>query len=346
MFLSGEISLLNTIMKEYQTTKGQSYIVSSKNECQVKGYLENNSEYLLLTVPANSQAVFVAISSKTKLTDTNSVIIPFDKASIALGAAGGGISEEELINFGLLEEWTTEDEKLIRQLGANTGFGSQKPTFKQINGVTFTYSLTSGVPIEFNRVEICVKTEEIPILIVGGTPLNYLSHRIVDDYFYITYNTNTKLTLKDIDIRVIGALSVGGGEVNNPLMQGYTLSDNVDYYPYAKLFHVSKTEHVGIETQVYDVVKKEKETNKILPFSDENTTRTNSLLDSLIQDELNVDIVLHTGKLSSSGDEVITSVTIYVRNGAMSEDDLSLSFKDVIERDGRGTAVASLCRIR
>lgn len=76
-------------MKEYQTTKGQSYIVTSIDECEVKGYLENNTEYLLLTVPANSQGVFVAISDKTVLSDNNSLIIPFADASISVGAGGG-----------------------------------------------------------------------------------------------------------------------------------------------------------------------------------------------------------------------------------------------------------------
>ena len=76
-------------MKEYQTTKGQTYIVSSMDKCEVKGYLEDKTEYLLLTVPANSQGVFVAISSKTVLSDPLSIVIPFVDASISVGAGGG-----------------------------------------------------------------------------------------------------------------------------------------------------------------------------------------------------------------------------------------------------------------
>ena len=76
-------------MKEYQTIKGQTYIVSSMDKCEVKGYLEDNTEYLLLTIPANSQGVFVAISNKTVLSDPLSIVIPFVNASISVGAGGG-----------------------------------------------------------------------------------------------------------------------------------------------------------------------------------------------------------------------------------------------------------------
>ena len=334
-------------MKEYRTTKGESYIVTSKDKCEVKGYSEDNTEYLLLTVPANSQGVFVAISNKTVISSPNAVIIPFEEASISVGA-GGGISEDKLINFGLLEEWTTEDEKLVKQLGDTSGFGSQKPTFKPLNGIPFTYSLTNEV--QFNRIEICVKTEEIPTLIVGGVRCTYLSHRMVDDYFYITYNTfdeynpDVMLKRKDIEIIIVGAQSVGGGQVQNPSVQGYTLSGNMDYYPYAKLFHVAKSEHVGIETAVYEVSMKEKETNKILPFSNGTTSNINSLLESFIQ-ERNIDVVLNSGKLSTTGDEVIISATIYVHNNGISQKELELAFRGMIEVDSRGKANVMIYRI-
>lgn len=75
-------------MKKYQTTKGQTYIVTAFDKCEVKGYA-NKTEYLLLSLPANSQGVFVAISDEITLSDSLSVIIPFADASIALGAGGG-----------------------------------------------------------------------------------------------------------------------------------------------------------------------------------------------------------------------------------------------------------------
>lgn len=336
-------------MKEYQTTKGQSYIVTSKDKCEVKGYSEDNTEYLLLTVPANSQGVFIAISNKTVISSPNAVIIPFEEASISVGA-GGGISEDELINFGLLEEWTTEDEKLVKHLGTLSGAGNPYPTFNPLNGIPFTYSLTDGAEVEFNRVEICVKTAEIPTLIIGGMRCTYLSHRMEDDYYYIIYNTfderspDAKLKLNNIEVIIVGAQSVGGGQVQNPSVQGYTLSENVDYYPYVKLSHVKKTEHVGIETAVYEVSMKENETNKILPFSNGTTSNINSLLEGLIR-ERNLDVVLNLGKLSTTGDEVITSATIYVHNNAISQQELELTFRQMIEVDSRGKAKAMLYRI-
>lgn len=79
-------------MKEYQTTKGQSYIVSSFEKCKVEAVLEGYSHYFLLSVPANSQGVFVAISDAVRVSSDTAIIIPFADASIALGAGGGGAS--------------------------------------------------------------------------------------------------------------------------------------------------------------------------------------------------------------------------------------------------------------
>jgi hypothetical protein len=239
---------------------------------------------------AGQQGTFQAISDSVTISDNNAVMFPFSNAPITLGGGGGGgVTEEDLIKIGVLEEWTTEDATQVKLLGTNSGFGSQKPTFKPLNGVPFTYTLTDGAKAKFNRIEICVKTEEIPTLIVGGMRCTYLSHRIVDDYFYITYNTydaynpDVMLNLNSIEIVIVGAVSVGGGQVDNPSVHGYTLSSNVDYYPYAKLYHVGKTDHVGVEIEVYNVTKIDNTTNKILPFSDANTPTMNSLLDNLIQ---------------------------------------------------------------
>lgn len=87
--MTAEISPLNTIMKTYQTTKGQSYIVSCPHKCEVVAALEGYSNYLLLTIPANSQGVFVAISNAVRVSSEHAIILPFDNASIALGAGGG-----------------------------------------------------------------------------------------------------------------------------------------------------------------------------------------------------------------------------------------------------------------
>ena len=79
-------------MKEYQTTKGESYIVSSFDKCKVEAVLEGYSHYVLLSIPANTQGVFVAISDAVRVSSDTAIIIPFHDASIALGAGGGGAS--------------------------------------------------------------------------------------------------------------------------------------------------------------------------------------------------------------------------------------------------------------
>lgn len=79
-------------MKTYQTTKGQSYIVSSWEKCEVEAVIEGYSHYFLLSIPAKTQGIFVAISDAVRVSSDTAIIIPFDNASIALGAGGGGAS--------------------------------------------------------------------------------------------------------------------------------------------------------------------------------------------------------------------------------------------------------------
>lgn len=333
-----------TIIKE-------KYVVTATKDCTVTA-TRNGKTYTLLTLKAGQQGAFQAISDSVTISDNNAVMFPFSEASACIiGSAGGGLSEEELVNYGVLEKWTTEDVTTVKLLGSNSGFGSQKPTFKPLNGVPFTYTLTDGATAKFNRIEICVKTEEVPTLVVGGRRCAYLSHRIVDDYLYITYNTydaynpDVMLNYNSIEIVIVGAISVGGGQVDNPSVNGYTLSSNVDYYPYAKLYLVGKTDHVGVETEVYNVTKIDNATNKILPFSDATTPTMNSLLENLIQYEPSVNVVLNTGKLSTSGEDVITSATLYIRNNAVAQSDLVTMFNQYIGIDSQNTATARIHRL-
>ena len=236
-------------MKEYQTTKGQTYIVTSKNECQVKGYLENNTEYLLLTVPANSQAVFVAISNKTKLTDANAVIIPFEEASIALGGAGGGISEEELIEKGVIEEWNQVTYNKVSQMGSTSGFGSTQPTFKTCT----SFEIGCSSNLSFNCIKFYCVFHNEPIVKINGQSGIYVNHEVVGSYFLITYRFNTPITFYPSMDFQITRCTVGGGDNNNSMFSVYGGLDD-GFYPYFGFYNYKEETLKGIENNVYKVV--------------------------------------------------------------------------------------------
>lgn len=236
-------------MKTYQTIKGQSYIVTSIAECDIKGYLEDNTEYLLLTVPANSQGVFVAISSKTVLSDSNSLITPFVDASISVGA-GGGISESYLVEKGIIDEWKNVTYTKMGTIGAFYGERPSQLVYKNCS----SFILQSSSNNKFNCIQFYCEASDIPTVKINGQNGIYLKNEMDGSDILITYYFETPIMLyPTMEFEIIGC-TLGGGNTNNENPVQVKEGLEAGFYPYILFFDYQEEILTGIENSMYKVV--------------------------------------------------------------------------------------------
>jgi hypothetical protein len=250
-------------------------------------------------------------------TDADAVILPFEEAPAIIGSVGGGISNDDLLNYGLIDSWTTESTSRVRQLGTTTNTGTQYPVFKPINEFTYTFSDSA----EFNQVIITVKTDDVPTLLCGGHRCTYKSHKIVDDYFEITYTVPKMLNLSTIAFVIIGATGVAGGVQKNIQEEV-----NIDYYPIIVLEKCETVPHVGIQAQVYQLIACDAN-GKFSEFVREEYTMR--LVDELINySGAEHNVVLNKASLTLDSDPVLIGLTVYVFN----PDSMALTYMSEIMR--------------
>ena len=289
-----------TIVKE-------KYVVTATKDCTVTA-TRNGKTYTLLTLKAGQQGTFQAISDSVTISDNNAVMFPFADAPITLGGGGGGgVSEQDLINFGVLEEWTTEDTKRVGVLGSLGSVASPTPTFKPIT--QFTYTLPTEV--EFNRITIAVKTEDVPTVVVGGHRGEYVSHEATNDYYTITYRvpsaTGNKRTVKmqQLPVMVLGAQSVGGGVTTATDVQV-----DVDYFPYVVLHLVTDVKHQGVKNRVYEAIAVNKQGRTIA--ADFTTELVSILVDIVNVTGIDANMYFTHKALRPDSTPVCTGFILYV----------------------------------
>jgi hypothetical protein len=279
----------------------------------------------------------MAISESVTCSDNEAVILPFIDASAVLGNSGGGMSNDDLVNFGILDTWTSEVQKKSGQLGTLGGHGTQYPTFNKINGFTYTLSQATS----FNRISIVAKVSDVPRIIVNGVQGTYINHTTVSDYFLLNYRLPKTVQADVINFVIIGADSVGGGvqKFNTETVE-FTETLAEQYYPYVQVKLIENVEQVGIQTQTYQVRAFNTE-NKIvefaLPTEVSNNFNTTSPDFSLVFDK---------GSITLDGAVVTIGFTMYIYNNSSEALQVLNDFVSMSNSIMYGTATAKAIRIR
>jgi hypothetical protein len=267
---------LNATNQEFLILDGDITVKDRLCDCSSDVVNDSSATIINATISADTVEVNVTIEKGPK-GDTG-----------PQGPAGeSGISTDDLVNLGLLDEWQNEEIVFDNHLGSSYGLGTAKPTFRTISPqYSFTYNIAGG-GVKINRFEffIGVIGENPPTILVNGTRLNFVSANPIspnDNEYGISYTTpgNNEIELiGDVVFTVINAAKIGGGP--GSYMNSSTLvSETLDgVCPYVGLQNIKNIKHTGIEYGVYNILILDNE-NKLADISS-NTTLVSIINDSI-----------------------------------------------------------------
>lgn len=177
-------------------TKGQSYIVTSFEGCTVTCFI-GNYQYDLIYIKPNTQGVFVAISDEVTLSDRRAIIQPFNKASIALGGNGGGVSEEDATRWDAVAKLMEEESSVANAPNITDNFSDTKICgFRQKGKGKFITKIKVNVPLSSKGQSMTVTSNFSMRIVSMDSKLTTLEE------IYIACNKSTFETTEDFSLYV------------------------------------------------------------------------------------------------------------------------------------------------
>ena len=233
-------------MKTIPTVKGHSYSVACDQPCEIK---DAASGKLLGTADKGKPCSFHAQSDKTTLSDDSATYTANFNSAPAGSAASGGVSEEDLVELGVLDQWAEQQILNNTTCGSFYGLGTPYPTPYPVQGqLVFTYKLTFAQ--KFNQLNIVIGTTgEPPIVLVNGMRANFMSVAGMAGELYECVYAFTPVEAREFTFTVIGATAVGlGGSALYCELTSGTLNGG---YPSLCLKNVQEVQFFGVQNEIY-----------------------------------------------------------------------------------------------